>query len=526
MRLAAVTCFACVLPALPAQLTEHRLYLLPAASDGAGRCVCLAGDVDGDGHADLVVGAPSDTTNGRSSGRIDVVSGRHGGRLYSRHGDGMDDWFGTSIAAIGDVDRDQRPDFVVGGESGRYARVFSGRTGAVLYTFRPTEAAIGRAVASAGDANKDGVPDVLVSTVKDWQFGIGGARVFSGSDGRLLLSLTGGAYGGFGSAVCGLGDLNGDGHDDLAVSSPYGGREGMVQAFSGRDGTLLLEVHNRPLLVLLDDSTFGTSLAGPGDLDGDSVPDLWIGHPYFAGEARAHSGKDGSLLFAVTGLALGDELGRSVSGAGDVDRDGRNDLVMGASPAGFRPGYALVASGRDGRVLLTFSDGAAGQNFGWSVSGGHDVDRDGVPDLAVGCSTFARVLSGRRLELTTDAAAISLGQGGKQPLDLHAGQSQALRLYLLVGSASGREPGLALGSLRLPLNPDGYMLLTLAHPNVWIRGSLGLLDAEGRATATFDWPAGLAPELAGLTLDHAYVTFDAGLCLALASNAAALRLEP
>src|SRR6185436_4924732 len=87
----------------------------------------------------------------------------------------------------------------------------------------------------------------------------------------------------------------------------------------------------------------------------------------------------------LSGQAAGDWFGRATSRAGDVDGDGIADLVVGASRSdanGSESGSALVASGKDGHALFTVL-GAAGDMLGWAVSGGEDVDRDGIPDFAI-----------------------------------------------------------------------------------------------------------------------------------------------
>ena len=97
--------------------------------------------------------------------------------------------------------------------------------------------------------------------------------------------------------------------------------------------------------------------------------------------------------------------------------------------------------------------------------------------------------------------------------------------YVLLGSLSGTTPGIPIGLLVLPLNPDAYLTFTLTSPNTPPLGnSLGLLDAFGEAAASFTIPPGSSPALAGLTLHHAYVVF--GPMVVFASNPVPLRLVP
>ncbi len=129
--------------------------------------------------------------------------------------------------------------------------------------------------------------------------------------------------------------------------------------------------------------------------------------------------------------------------------------------------------------------------------------------------------------LEADVASISVGAGGAQQLTLDAGGTFAGDLYLVMGSLSGTSPGFPVGAHVLPLNPDPYFRFTLLHPNTPpLLSSFGLLDAGGRAAASFSLAAGSDPALVGLTLDHAYAVVDAaGLVVELASNSVPLHLD-
>ncbi len=145
------------------------------------------------------------------------------------------------------------------------------------------------------------------------------------------------------------------------------------------------------------DDVFGMSVSGAGDVNDDGFDDLIIGAPgndaagLFAGRAYVYSGMDGSLLYMFTGATDHDFFGTTVSGAGDVNNDGYDDLIIGASQAtgiwSWGAGIAYVYSGADGSLLYTFTGEAEDDRFGmYHISGAGDVNNDGFADVIVGAS--------------------------------------------------------------------------------------------------------------------------------------------
>ena len=198
-----------------------------------------AGDVNGDGFADLIIGASGDDNNGENSGSARVFSGVDGSILYTFDGDGSDDnrisgdSFGGAVSGAGDVNGDGFADLIVGAEgddnngvsNSGSARVFSGLDGSVLYTFDGTVSGgfFGGSVSGAGDVNDDGFADLVVGA----RFGsnnapsAGRALVFSGVDGSVLYDISGASNRLFGVSVSGADDVNGDGVDDFIVGSTF-----------------------------------------------------------------------------------------------------------------------------------------------------------------------------------------------------------------------------------------------------------------------------------------------------------------
>ena len=222
--------------------------------------------------------------NGTSPWRCRAPSGSDGAPLFVIDGSSAHGYFGYSVSDAGDIDRDGFDDVIIGapGAGAGTATVISGRTQAALYTFTGTQSGsrFGASVASAGDINNDGNPDVIVGAPgSDFNPQLtGSATVFSGANGAILWQVTASAAGtGLGHGVSGAGDANRDGFDDFIIGAPY------------------------------DDTAFSD-----------------------AGQARLHSGKTGNVIYTFNGETDEAQLGWSVSDAGDVDGDNHGDVIVGS----------------------------------------------------------------------------------------------------------------------------------------------------------------------------------------------------
>ena len=350
-------------------------------------------DVDGDGAREVVASAPTHGAAGQASGpgRVYLYSGRTGKMIWSVTGQGQEG-LGTGLEGAGDVDRDGAADVVAGAPGGERAYVYSGRDGRQLRVLAPPQAepGFGGAASGVGDQNGDGHADVVVGSpgAPGAAATKGRAYVFSGKDGALLLTLEGERHGdGFGSIVSGTAGPRGA---FVVVGAPSAGERstGRVYVYRG----LSRSAH----FVIESDETgaaLGAMFASVvGDVDGDGTADVFASDYTNAakgpatGRVYVHSGRDGKRLLTLTGEAAGDGFGIGAPEVGDVDRDGHDDLVLGAwqhasgAPSG---GKIYVFSGKDGRVLRTFTGRVPGETLGFDATGVGDVDGDGATDYLV-----------------------------------------------------------------------------------------------------------------------------------------------
>jgi hypothetical protein len=362
---------------------------------GFGHSLAAVGDVDLDGVADYAVGAPYEASCGRSAGgQVKIFSGLTGTPLFPPLADCENGYYGMSVAGIGDVNGDGHPDVAIGAPyiagvgQGRpgVAAVRSGLDGAQLFhrSGGAPHDMFGTSVAGAGDVDLDGFPDWAVGATQNGETpeGPGYVRVFSGATGATIRALAGNT--GYGASLVGAGDVNLDGYPDLLVGANRG--RGKAQMRSGQNGAILW---TRFATSTSQYARFGTAVDAAGDVDDDGLSDLVVGAAgiSMASVLRAH---DGALLFDLAG-PVGDYFGGAVAGIGDIDHDGHDDLAIGAKWADgfaglFSPGAVWIYSGRTQRVLRSFLGNATGDLFGLALASVGDLDQDGMSDLAIGAN--------------------------------------------------------------------------------------------------------------------------------------------
>lgn len=207
-----------------------------------------------------------------------------------------------------------------------------------------------------------------------------------------------GARAGLGSALLTLPDLDGDSFREFALATPgsFSNQRGRVEVCSGRTGKVLLQIDGEPGADGLGDR-FGASLALMPDLDGDGTPELAVGAPLDddggsqSGAISVHSLSDGALLARLAGPGLEARSGERLSCPGDLNGDGRPDLVSASAHSAQVRAWsgawiAAIAAGQNpvGAPLLWSHTGAADSHLGRSLIALGDLDQDGTPDLAVG----------------------------------------------------------------------------------------------------------------------------------------------
>jgi hypothetical protein len=311
--------------------TGHLLHVVTGSpGDLLGYSVGSPGDLDRDGVPDYLVGG--------SGGRVVALSGRDHHTLFDVRVTG--EQFGFTVAGAGDINHDGHPDVIVGAWTANTATgktyILSGRDGSILRTADGPNvgAGLGQGVAGIGDVNHDGVPDQVAAAPGAGVGNLGAAFIYSGRDGSILRTLlpdpTAQVFGKF--FTKNAGDVDRDGIDDILISDfsdtelgPFGGK---AYVFSGKTG--------ERLWVFLGDAAgdgFGEG-RGVGDVDHDHHADLLIaGYNSSAGatsggKVSLFSGKDGHVIRTFTGNVEGVQLGFDALGIGDIDRDHETDYLI------------------------------------------------------------------------------------------------------------------------------------------------------------------------------------------------------
>jgi hypothetical protein len=359
-------------------------------------------DVDGDGHADVAAGARFKLRSGTlQSGDTTVWSGATGAPIRTWEGDLSDGLFGHWVLLVADLSGDGRAGVIVAAPhapvEGRMRGVVTARSitsGDVVWTRAETEGEnYGWDLAVAGDQDGDGIDDLFVGAPSEHT---GHVDLVSGKTGAVLRRYAPrGEAGSFGWYVARLGDLDRDGKDDLAVGAPFArSQAGVVTGgawiYSAGRGTVLHQWKGTD-----PRGGFGVVVAAVSDLDGDGNDEIAVSAAgtedqsrSLPGEVVVYGGGTWRVLRRWNGRQPGEQYGRMVVAAGDVDGDRRDDVAIGApwhrTDAGDRVGRVEIRSGRTDAVLADLLGDAPDGWFGWHVRRAPDPDGRGRPALLIG----------------------------------------------------------------------------------------------------------------------------------------------
>jgi FG-GAP repeat len=482
--------------------TELLQWTGMAVNGQFGYSVAGAGDINHDGFDDVIIGAnTANAASGNAAGSVFVYSGSNGNLLLQWNGAASYSNFGQSVSGVPDVNQDGYADLLIGAPlfdvgamtAAGAAYLYSGADGSLLQQWegQATNFNFGASVSHAGDVNLDGVPDLIIgapAASPNGKVSAGSVYVYSGADSSQLYRWNGLFAGDrLGASVSTAGDLNGDQYADLLVGAPEADRGGLTDSgvayvLSGIDGSVLFSHDGQTPF-----GQFGFSVGNTGDFNQDGLTDLLVGAPYVnaAGQAPAgsvflYSGADASLLHSWNGERSGDHFGYSVSSAGDVNKNGRSELIISAratsSPVGNQIGSAYVYS------LDPF--------------------------------------------LFADTPTISAAAGGELQLRLDFPDAAGFDEYKILISKTGIGP--TKFGVDIPLSMDPLVLDTFAgiyrvqsHTHMH-----GTLNFYGKASASLTLPPAINPSFIGDTFYFAAISNSPGRDPEYSSTALAVTITP
>ncbi len=429
-------------------------------------------DLDGDGRPEIAVSAPLDDNGGVDSGAVYVYSGASGTLIRTICGEHSGDRFGWSICCPGDLDGDGFADLLIGAPMTDYmgpqsgsVYAASGATGAFLYRVDGDWSGyqFGHSLKPMGLVDADGVQDWVAGSPYDSSAGLGSLAVCSGSDGHRLYKVYAldatGSYSGYdpplGKSVTTVPSAVGNGSRDIVVSwkgSWLGSNDGHVSVIDGRDGSLLAVYSDGSA------SVDWPSIAYVGDADGNGSPEIVLGH--FQPQARFWEAMD-----VCTGVLISSgsppsgsfyAFAQALASGGDRNGDGKPDIAT--SEPNF-PGAGGPYSGRvyifdvqSGSILTTYDGLTTNESLGYAfddpdatgVAFVGDVDGDGLDDLAavyVGSGgSGIRVYGGCDLPAPVNYCATSANSVGPGAVIGHAGPTSVSQNAFVL-TASGCVPG-------------------------------------------------------------------------------------
>ena len=402
-------------------------------NDHMGSSIACAGDVNGDGYSDILLGAEYYDNGQFNEGGVFVYYGSKGNvgvvgdPVATMESNQVDGWFGTAVASAGDVNGDGYSDILVGcytfdngqKDEGHVFVYHGGAYGigtkdAVSVTNSKTGALMGFSVANAGDVNGDGYSDMLVGAHRfdNDQADEGVGVVILGAPNGLGLVLflecnQPGAMMGF--AVAGAGDVDGDGFSDVMAGARLYSNgqalEGAAFIFKGSPAYGVVTANPTVIESNQVDARLGHALSSAGDVNGDGFSDIALGaYQYDKGSSNEgvvmiHYGSANGINTVPSLILEGEQIeaqfGISVACAGDVNADGFADLIVGAryyDKGQANEGAAFIYEGsKNGLNTTPISVLESNQGDAWlgsAVAPAGDVNGDGFSDVLVGSYAF------------------------------------------------------------------------------------------------------------------------------------------
>lgn len=406
--------------------TEYWMQGGEVASDNFGRSVSTAGDVNGDGFSDIIVGADGYGDGGRAYVYLSTANGPSVSDDWEDYGNN-NNHLGSALQTAGDVNADGYADVLVGADT------FSGGDTAegVVYLYEGSStglstvaqwtnegnnagANMGCSVGTAGDVNGDGYADAIAGA-EDFTNGEteeGRAFVFAGSASGLIspaiwTAEANEANAKFGSCVSTAGDVNGDGYADVIVGAhqydggtPYDGR---AFVYHGNTGGVSA-VADTVLMSDQENTAFGYAVSTAGDVNGDGYSDVIVGDRWYVDEAAVvgrvfvYAGSDQGISTSATWTLIAPDpeseagtFGHVVNTAGDVNGDGYADVIVGAPSYGSGGRVFLYEGSAQGLSTTAVWHADGNQlyaQFGSAVCSAGDVNGDGYSDVAIGADLY------------------------------------------------------------------------------------------------------------------------------------------
>ena len=458
-----------------------------------GVSAASAGDVNGDGYSDVIVGAEGYDNGQTNEGAAFVYHGSASGISNTAaamvQSSQAGAYMGFSAASAGDVNGDGYSDVIVGADSYTNGQTYEGA--AFVYHGSPAgististaslennqaSANYGNAVTTAGDVNGDGFSDVIIASqyYDNGEINEGAVFVYLGTANGISTTISSTIEGGqifseIGSSVSTAGDINADGYSDIIIGARYYDNgehlEGGGLVFYGSPSGIntssfdLLEV-NQP------DAFFGYSVANAGDVNGDGYGDIIAG-AYLYDNPEVDEGAAFIFLGSSTGISLVPNItlqsnqanaffGYSVAGAGDVNGDGYSDVIVGAynyTNNQANEGVVFIFLGSPSGTITTYSTllehNQSNAAFGYCVSGTGDVNGDGFSDIVIGSIKYSN------------------GQSEEGSVFVYGGSSTGINttpVFITESNQNFAEMGNAIGNAG-DVNGDGYSDLIIGVHN-------------------------------------------------------------